>query len=919
MKKRTLLLLLSLLPLSMTAQQKFLLRGQVVDAANDSPVSFATTALLRDSTAVAAVAADAQGRFELSAEAAGDYRLQITMVGYNPETQPVTLRTAATDAGTIRLRQGVDIDQVTVTIQKPLVTADAEKTTYSVEDDPQAASSTLEEILRKVPQLTIDAEGNVKLNGQSDFKVLVNGRSSAMFKNFKDVIRSMPASQIKKIEVITEPSMKYDAEGAGGIINIITARKEFDGYNGSLNYNTGLDTRQQYGGASLSVQKGKFAASVQAFFFQMNRRNRPYTSESRRENFASEQQRYHTSESTGYGKGHNEYVTLNLSYQPDTLNLVTLEGSLWTGAWKNSSDTRIRMSDAAETPTVAYDTHDYDNYPYTGFQVGANYERRFRKPEHTLTVSDMVEIDPDKGYNLVTYDGMLNYPSSQLYKRHTSRSFTNTFQLDYYNPLAEHHYVEAGSKYIYRINKGYQNEIPWIDPVGFDPTNMTKYDDLRQRQQIFSLYFGYGLKFSKVSARAGVRMERTWNHADADNSREGIYDYGNRLLNFIPYLSFTYKPRDGHNLSLSYTERLRRPSISMLSTYLDDSDPYNTSQGNPDLEASTTHTLSLKYNYFSPQMERHLHPVGPPVERRHFELDERRRSGRLAHDVQQQRARAHGQRTAFGQLLPLGEVLLRTERAGRLQPLPAAPRGDLHRGVHLRPEPQHEHRALESGHRFAGRRIQQRQRKLGPQVGRLLLLLCHPFAEVLRQEVADFGQLLQPLHQIPDVQLHGANPDLSLAEPQPQPFAPVIDRRLLALRKAERPGQENPQVDLQRRHDGRRQQAGRQTVDRRAARPEPANSGRHGAAPTEKERSVVIRRSSLFQVSDAQRLPTTAQSRSQNFCTVAISSRSSGECTPRSVGPNDTMSNSGYFSKNSPHSNPAWMARTLGFTAKSRS
>ena len=101
MKKRTLLLLLSLLPLSMTAQQKFLLRGQVVDAANDSPVSFATTALLRDSTAVAAVAADAQGRFELSAEAAGDYRLQITMVGYNPETQPVTLRTAATDAGTV--------------------------------------------------------------------------------------------------------------------------------------------------------------------------------------------------------------------------------------------------------------------------------------------------------------------------------------------------------------------------------------------------------------------------------------------------------------------------------------------------------------------------------------------------------------------------------------------------------------------------------------------------------------------------------------------------------------------------------------------------------------------------------------------------------------------------------------------------
>ena len=379
------------------------------------------------------------------------------------------------------------------------------------------------------------------------------------------------------------------------------------------------------------------------------------------------------------------------------------------------------MSDAAETPTVAYDTHDYDNYPYTGFQVGANYERRFRKPEHTLTVSDMVEIDPDKGLQFVTYDGVLNYPSSQLYKRHTSRSFTNTFQLDYYNPLAEHHYVEAGSKYIYRINKGYQNEIPWIDPVGFDPTNMTKYDDLRQRQQIFSLYFGYGLKFSKVSARAGVRMERTWNHADADNSREGIYDYGKppAELHPLPQLHLQ-TARRAQPLALVYRNgcavprsRCCRPTSTTATLTIP-------RRATPDLEASTTYAVA-QIQLFLPQMERHLHPVGPPVERRHFELDERRRPGRLAHDVQQQRARAHGQRTAFGQLLPLGEVLLRAERAGRLQPLPAAPRGDLHRGVHLRPEPQHEHRALESGHRFAGRRIQQRQRKLGPQVGRLLL------------------------------------------------------------------------------------------------------------------------------------------------------------------------------------------------------
>ena len=159
------------------------------------------------------------------------------------------------------------------------------------------------------------------------------------------------------------------------------------------------------------------------------------------------------------------------------------------------------MSDAAETPTVAYDTHDYDNYPYTGFQVGAPTTSGVSaSPNIRSLFPDMVEDRPRQGLQFRHLRRRAELPSSQLYKRHTSRSFTNTFQLDYYNPLAEHHYVEAGSKYIYRINKGYQNEIPWIDPVGFDPTNMTKYDDLRQRQQIFSLYFGYGLKFSKVSA-----------------------------------------------------------------------------------------------------------------------------------------------------------------------------------------------------------------------------------------------------------------------------------------------------------------------------------------------------------------------------------------------------------------------------------
>ncbi len=126
------------------------------------------------------------------------------MVGYNPAVSEVEVAGPATELGDVELKQGVEIADVVVSVQKPLVVNDAEKLTYSVEDDPQASTSTLDEIIRKVPQLSLDAEGNVLLNGQSNYKILMNGRPSASLNNnFKEAIKGIPASSIRKIEVIT--------------------------------------------------------------------------------------------------------------------------------------------------------------------------------------------------------------------------------------------------------------------------------------------------------------------------------------------------------------------------------------------------------------------------------------------------------------------------------------------------------------------------------------------------------------------------------------------------------------------------------------------------------------------------------------------------------------------------------------------
>ncbi|MDE6779149.1 MAG: carboxypeptidase regulatory-like domain-containing protein, partial [Alistipes sp.] len=219
--------------------------GRAVEAADSTQgVGFATVSLLRDSTIVTAVAADGDGRFTIRTAQRGDMSLQITMIGYQTATRAVAVAAGATDVGDIAMEEGVAIDDVVITVQKPLVTSDAEKLTYSVENDPDAASSTLEEIIRKVPQLSLDAEGNILLNGSSDYKVLLNGHNSSMFSgnNLKEIIKSMPASQIKRIEVVTNPSMKYEADGASGIINRITAKKnDMNGYNGSVHFGMRVD------------------------------------------------------------------------------------------------------------------------------------------------------------------------------------------------------------------------------------------------------------------------------------------------------------------------------------------------------------------------------------------------------------------------------------------------------------------------------------------------------------------------------------------------------------------------------------------------------------------------------------------------------------------------------------------------------
>lgn len=595
----SLLLMLTVMSSSASAQNaNYTLEGRVVEASTDKAIGYATVALMQaDSTVVAAVAADATGAFAISAKAKGTYTLQISSVGYTTLSRAVEIIEERTKLGKVALEQGVDIEEVVVAVQKPLIVADDEKLAYSVEDDPDAATSQLVDIMRKVPQLSVDAEGNVLLNGQSDYKVLVNGRSSSMMsKNFKSVIESMPAGSVKKIEVITNPSTKYEAEGVGGIINIITNRKVAGGYNGNVNI-SGSNHYFLNGNAYFAAQAGKFSISASAYMQGMKSRL-THRGEGFREVFDDPTMHLMTSSTGMKYKGKFWGAYFNASYEIDTLNLITLEAGVNGGNNKSNANSQTEIFSIDNERVMAYDNIWTNGYNYDDYWASANYQHTFNRADHTLTISYDMDLSPHKEDQLYDVLNTFNYPTSARRNLGDNGSFDNTVQIDYFNPINKVHNIEAGTKYIYRR---YTNESQTLlrDEATNEFIIAPNYprSDMNYTQNILALYAGYHVKGKKLSGRIGARMEQAWSDVVVRTEKEDIA-YDPSLFNVIPYASANYRPNDANTLSLSYTQRLSRPSLWNMNPYRNES-PMNVSYGNPDLDATVAHSVALSWRRFS--------------------------------------------------------------------------------------------------------------------------------------------------------------------------------------------------------------------------------------------------------------------------------------------------------------------------------
>ena len=609
-----LILMLALCAKAQNTQHSYTITGVVADSVTHEGEPYATLTIARaDSAAnpLKQALTDIKGHFSISSSGTGSYLLMVRSMGRKPMQRAYTVdaTTRTIDLGTLLLQDGGNqLETVEVVAYKPLVKADVDKIAYSVEDDPEANTNTVIEMLKKVPMVTVDGQDNIRVNGNSSFKIYVNGKpNNMMTKNPKEVLKSMPASSIKKIEVITNPGPKYDAEGVGGILNIVTEGKGPEGYNATF---SGRANNSSYGGGLYTtVKQGKLTMSVN-YNASSNHSPKGYTY-SDRSQIGTDGTVTSSTVADGYTKGHSLWQggDVEASYEIDTLRLITGSFSLSKFTSKRDAlNTAFSTVPATGQRLYGYRSPSHSKENWDDYSASLDYQRSFSVKDRLLTLSYRLESSPSTSDSRYLYtdreaaDDWQTFIDRMRDQRMDGDENTmeHTFQIDYTTPFAKHHTWEAGVKYILRRNKSDNDRYnlgTGDKDETYDSDNSSHY---RHHNDILAAYTGYGLTLDKWSARLGLRYEHTLQKVEYLLGRGT--NFHKNFDDLVPSARLGYKFSDATNLSLGYKMRINRPGIWYLNPYLDDRIPDAISQGNPNLDTEKSHAVDLQFSSYNSKL-----------------------------------------------------------------------------------------------------------------------------------------------------------------------------------------------------------------------------------------------------------------------------------------------------------------------------
>lgn len=567
--------------------------GYVVDSSISKAVEYASIALStkKDNKIIDGAICDDKGKFSLTKVATGEYILSVSFMGYQTKKMDVNIvnKNDEIDLGVIKMNQSTQtLAEVTVDGQRSLIEDKVDRIVYNAEKDITNKGGDGADVLRKVPSLTVDLDGNVSLRGSSNVRVLINNKPSTIIaSNVADALKQIPADMIKSVEVITSPSAKYDAEGSSGIINIITKKNTLQGL--TLNMDTSVGIR----GGNLSLngnyRKGTMGFSLGGFgraTYNVNGRfdNTQITTLSD----GTRNTNVQGAETRNSGLFGN--YQFGWDWDIDKSNSVTASVKLGARNQYNYQDnllTQIYRGSLSNTPPISTSTRDVESIDNSN-NVDANidYTHTFKKPQQEFSISG--QFSRNNRVNDFT-NRILGLPagSNIITNTNPSSNQETTLQVDYQTPIGTTQMIEFGGKGIFRKVNSVFRQLGNSGSLDYD-------------QNIAASYFSYTLTTKKkYSLKVGGRYEYTNINATQVSESNGtqsinIPDYGT----FVPSINLSKSLKGGTTLKLGYNRRIQRPSLQFLNPNRNASNPSNVTEGNPALSPEFTNNYEFTVNTF---------------------------------------------------------------------------------------------------------------------------------------------------------------------------------------------------------------------------------------------------------------------------------------------------------------------------------
>ena len=567
--------------------------GIIIDSLTTKPVDYATVSMGRAGSVKTTNGAltDAKGAFKIENIVAGSYRITIAFLGYQTKILDSVKTTPGKpdlNLGRILLAPNLKmLNEVVIAGTAPIIENKIDKLVYNAEQDIAIAGGNATDVLRKVPLLSVDFEGNVSLRGSQNIKVLINGKpSGSMANNMADALKAIPADQIKNVEVITSPSAKYDAEGTSGIINIITKKNNLAGISGSVN--GGVGTRQNSGNLNLNAKTGRLAVTANGGGFY----SWPQTStiSFKRTNADASQIISQNGESQTDRLAANG--SIGADYDFNSFNSIST--NLRLNGFSNGADGSNLNQNIFNGKAVNFTRLSDNSMLMNGIDWSSDFLHKFKKKDQQISVAYQFTNSIQKNDYTTDFSNTV----VDEYGNNDADNTENTIQVDYTHPFKKLTF-ETGVKGILRdiVSDNQTRNFNSVTNV-FSPISSRTYV-YDYNQDVYSAYATFGFTLAKkYGIRAGARYEGTDINGNARSVGASAAPFASSYYNLVPSFVVSRTFKNFSTVKLSYNQRLQRPSLFYLNPFLNSADIYNQSQGNPSLKPELSHNVEFNYSMF---------------------------------------------------------------------------------------------------------------------------------------------------------------------------------------------------------------------------------------------------------------------------------------------------------------------------------